>query len=227
MQSGFRLSARTSDDATPASGLRVTVDYRSTTAYIFGPFPFALEAVPDALGNFMIQFPAQVDLYAPNPSLSVSVRVYDQDDGIATGTFQLEIRSEGYLDWAGRHFTPAELEDAAVSGMNADLTGTGLTNLAAYYWGADPRDASSPRRPSVQRLPDGSLEVLYYDLVPPAGSGQLVEFSTDLQTWTASPENVQVQVLETTPDGRRRRLAAVYVGPHAGTLVARFRHSTL
>lgn len=224
-RSGMQVGARVSDDATPAAALRVSIDYRSADCTLVAPRSFDL--TPNAQGEFGLSLAEPTVLLGPTPRVTFFVRVYDQDDGVTSRSFQLEVRSEVFADWAARSFTLAELANPAVSGRAADLTGTGLSNLAAYYWDANPRDPLSPRRPVVQRDANGALEVLYYDLVPPAGTGQIVEFSVDLQNWVANGPDVQTQVLGTTPEGRRRRLSSKFVGANSGRIFTRFRFSNL
>ncbi len=220
MQTGFTASGAVSDEFTAIAALRLFFEYHTTDAILtdslIGEIPI------NADGSFTIAFAGNPYLLGDNPSAAVSLRLYDSDDGVSVRTFRLAIRSEAFCDWASRNFTPPERQDPSVSGLAVDLTGSGLSNAAAYFWDADPRDATSPRRPVIARGSNGTLDVTYFDLVPPA-SGQIVEFSGDLVTWTSDPAVVQTQVQQTTPDGRRRQLKARYVGPATNGQFLRFR----
>ncbi len=52
--------------------------------------------------------------------------------------------------WLAQHFTPAELDDPAVSGWGADPDGDGSTNLEEFAAGTRPKDPASQRRATLR-----------------------------------------------------------------------------
>ncbi len=62
--------------------------------------------------------------------------------------------STAFAAWQAGHFTPAELADTALSGDDADPDGDGLSNLAEFALGRDPRspDAAAATSIAIQNV---------------------------------------------------------------------------
>jgi surface-anchored protein len=75
------------------------------------------------------------------------------ESDIFTVTFAVGLVAQ----WQADHFTGAELEDAAVSGLAADPDGDGLTNLQEFAFGMDPRDGQRMASLAGLGLPKHSL----------------------------------------------------------------------
>jgi len=123
--------------------------------------------------------------------------------------------------WRARKFTTADLADPAISGAMVDADHDGLSNLAEFAHGLDPKvaDAGSGRLLSVKQpsAPFAAVELGWtYDVTATAGVGIVVRYSDTLeagswQTLAATPENVskegdlqKVMVTDTAPPAARR-----------------------
>jgi hypothetical protein len=97
--------------------------------------------------------------------------------------------------WRARHFTPAELDDPAISGDDADPDHNGLTNIQEYLHGSDPRDSQS-RGVLRTSMAGGHLSMVFTRLAgPDAGFSLGSEATRDLADWKA-PDH-QERVLNT------------------------------
>ncbi len=94
----------------------------------------------------------------------------------------------GYDLWTLNHFTADERANAAVSDPAADPDGDGLVNLQEYFHGALPKTPELP--PFSHRvvvLNNASWPVVSYPRVVGIGDvTEVIEVSTDLQTWSAT-----------------------------------------
>jgi len=107
-----------------------------------------------------------------------------------------------YEAWQARHFTPAELDQPAVSGDDADPDADGISNLIEYAQGSDPRTAD--HEPWLRGRPvvvgDQLRLAVEYRRRP---LGHAVEYnaevSDDLKLWAPFPATLAEQLGE---DGR-------------------------
>lgn len=106
----------------------------------------------------------------------------------------------GYDSWKALKFTTPEQMDPAISGPTADAEHDGITNLAEYAHGLNPKgmDAGSGRLLSVRppSSPSTGVELRWtYDVTATAGVGIVVQYSSTLAagSWRAleaEPENL-------------------------------------
>lgn len=91
--------------------------------------------------------------------------------------------SGGYLAWAARHFSPAELADDETSAPDAIYGADGLTNLLKYALGLDPKQDAAAARPHTDEI-DGHW---FLSFAAPAARSDVAfvpQVSTDGSTWT-------------------------------------------
>ncbi len=83
------------------------------------------------------------------------------DDGALTASDELTVvvGADDYAAWRSLHFTPAELQDPAVSGDQADPDGDGQTNRGEFLSGTDPRVRASVLRLEAMMDADGSVRL--------------------------------------------------------------------
>ena len=113
--------------------------------------------------------------------------------------------------WRARHFSPAELLDALVSGDGADADGDGVTNGGEYRHGSDPRNALD-RGAEVPRVEGGFLTMIYTRLQGlPDGYDLQVRGSRDAENWD---EEVEERILS-VEDGIETREARLPVAGQA------------
>ncbi len=89
----------------------------------------------------------------------------------------------GFAAWLVENFTPAEIENPALTGPNADFDRDGFSNLVEYALGLDPRVASNADVPTVA----ASASEWTFTYTRPADRSNVtytVQASTNLTTWT-------------------------------------------
>ena len=91
---------------------------------------------------------------------------------------------QAYAVWIDDHFTPAELNDSAISGALVDLEGDELSNLLEYAFGLDPKRDSTADAPSASVI-GNKLTITFDRWKKSIDLGYDVEVSDDLDTWTA------------------------------------------
>lgn len=91
-----------------------------------------------------------------------------------------------YDVWSQTVFSESDQADPAISGPEADPHGHGIPNLLKYAFGLDPQNPDFSRLPNVDTGADGLL-LRFHRLRKPAGIDYVVETSTDLSTWSATP----------------------------------------
>ncbi len=88
-----------------------------------------------------------------------------------------------FLSWQLDRFTPAEIENPALTGPNADFDRDGFSNLLEYALGLDPRVASNASTPTVA----ASASEWTFTYTRPADRSDVtytVQASTNLTAWT-------------------------------------------
>lgn len=127
------------------------------------------------------------------------------------GTFQISIVLESYALWSGRHFSAAELSDAALSGALADADGDGTSNLLEFASNLHPRTAdrrsltpgtslSGLPVARVAETPAGpllTLEFLRRKAGTQPGISYQAQFAGDLAAWESGAEEVVTSIDET------------------------------
>jgi len=108
----------------------------------------------------------------------------------------LTLTDSPWDNWRLRHFSSAELTNAAISGELADPDGDGIRNLFEYAFNFDPRMAEDAGGFSgaLERVPtpDGlagagrGLVVTYKRRLPPTDLLYDVQWSSDFTTWTSA-----------------------------------------
>ena len=139
--------------------------------------------------------------------------------GTATGVFS---------SWAAGFFTTAELDDASVSGPDADPDHDGLSNVIELAFGSSPVSPSADRVPTGQLVEVGSgenaetyLTITFTRDPSVPGYSAAPEFGSNLETWTgagvllqtvAQPDGTEtVTYRDSSPAGSGRRFARVRV----------------
>jgi hypothetical protein len=141
------------------------------------------------------------DMPTPRHGISASVignRIYLPGGGLIQGFGASDINEvfivsvPTFAQWQQLHFTPAELNDPATSGENADPNQNGLPNLLDYAFTNDPRGTTTRHQPYV--LGDESwLSLVYPQSVSATDLTFTVEQSSNLAGWTpASPTNITI-----------------------------------
>jgi len=153
-------------------------------------------AAADGSGKLIVTFAAAVG--SPDPNVVIN--------GLEVDTVT------AYDAWRVSHFTPAELDNAALSDLNADLDQDGLVHLLEYALDLDP-GVPDPRSGVTMTLNPAGVAILTF-LRARADLVYQVEASSDLIGWTTiatNPGNIGglVSVTDTPPaetTGRYLRL---------------------
>ncbi len=122
--------------------------------------------------------------------------------------------------WRFRHFTAAELADAAVSGDEADPNGNGLPNWAEFALDADPMDPSGAGLPRAVPGPEDAVAFRFTRRAGMTGTATAasaedlayrVVQSTDLENWTELSEAALASAPEVEPaaDGQTETVTLV------------------
>jgi uncharacterized delta-60 repeat protein len=126
-----------------------------------------------------------------NGSDNFAFKVNDgQVDSTNQGIVSITVKTS-FAQWQQKHFTPQELNDAAISGDAADPDGDGINNLLEYAFALDPKLPSS-----TANLPKPFLGPTYFSVVytRAVGAADLtfgLEQSADLTAWSPIvPTNV-------------------------------------
>jgi acyl-CoA thioesterase-1 len=89
-----------------------------------------------------------------------------------------------FATWQGEHFSEAQLDDAGISGENADPDQDGISNLIEFFAGYDPLEVEG------SFVSSGTVEIegvdylsITYPKAPGTGLAGVPELSTDLQVW--------------------------------------------
>ncbi len=123
-------------------------------------------------------------------STQVATSVVMNEPKVITAHFILPVAT-----WKSRHFSSAQLADAAVSGDNQDPDGDGLKNWQEYLHSSHPLDARS-RGMSPVTMEGGMLRCLYTrNLGAVNGGTVLSQASRDLTQWNAP--GLQERVIST------------------------------
>jgi hypothetical protein len=129
-------------------------------------------------------------------------------------------------EWQALHFTPAQLADPAISGLDADPDHDGLANLMELALAGDPWIPSRDHLPvaSFQSIDVGGQTGDYFTIsfvrrIELPGISIAVEFSDDLETWSpggvmlAATDNLDgtetVTYRDETPASGTRRFARI------------------
>ncbi len=142
-------------------------------------------------------------------------------DGTASADATLTVTVAGpagpsFTGFATTNFTTAEQADPLVSGPAADPDGDGVSNLAEYALGADPREPGRAKLPVpglVADGPDQFLALTHRRLRNQTDVTYTVETTTDFVTW--SPVTTQVGTATDNGDGTETVTfrAAIAAGP--------------
>lgn len=123
----------------------------------------------------------------------------------ATDDIQVEVRGgDAYAAWKGQHFTPAEMNDSAVSGELADPDQDSFTNQQEFTAGTDPKDADSYLHVSAVSREGGST-VLRFEAVGDKGYSVERRDTLDSGAWerilNLAPQGTtqMLEVLDTSP----------------------------
>ncbi len=129
-------------------------------------------------------------------------------------------------EWMQGHFSPAELADPAIGGINADSDGDGVTNGLEFLFGRHPRNHEPEAGTTFsggQQPTGGRMAVFSFIRTATLAPGTVLEFdeSADLNNWwsvaqkdAANPWNAlysNVAVDEQTlPDGRIKTTLTIF-----------------
>ncbi|MDX1952619.1 MAG: lamin tail domain-containing protein [Verrucomicrobiota bacterium] len=126
-------------------------------------------------------------------------------------TITVQGGSSSYSSWAGAQFTAAELENASVSGENADPDGDLFTNMQEYIAGTLPKDSSSYLKLSnILSEEAGNVEIKF----------QAMAEKTYTIQWRPLAETGTWQRLQDVPAGAARTVAVI--DPASGGDTTRF-----
>lgn len=141
--------------------------------------PITLTAIPDP-ENYFVRWTGA--LASPEPSKVFVIRAP------AEITARFSDRPDFFSEWRGRFFSPTELADPAISGLEADPDGDGITNAGEYAFGTDPTVFNG--RGGFRILPggrpkqDASLRLEYLRPVYAADIGYILRAREPLGAWS-------------------------------------------
>jgi hypothetical protein len=181
------LDGSVSDDGLPVNPGLVTVTWSKFSGP--GTVSFGNANVVDTTATFSAGGTYVLRLTANDGAAAVS------DDVTVT------VGPETLSEWKARHFTPAELADPAISGDDADPDGDGLSNVAEYNAGTDPRDPSSVLRIDTVEMTSGTSPVVRIRFPVATGRSYTVQYrnAAAAGTWLKLadlPTQTTVQIVE-------------------------------
>ncbi|HUF60585.1 MAG TPA: lamin tail domain-containing protein [Verrucomicrobiales bacterium] len=91
-----------------------------------------------------------------------------------------------YVDWATAHFTPEQMEEAAVAGPEADPNADGVSNLAAYAFGMTPWSLTPEHLPALAAGDDGAWRLTYRRQAASRDLNYMAQWSPDFEDWRPS-----------------------------------------
>ena len=109
--------------------------------------------------------------------------------GTGSAVLKLTVQSP-YTAWQNVYFTPAELNNPAISGPDAAPAGDGVSNLMKYALGLNPKTNGTGALPTLSYTASGGSQFLtltYNRSLAASDVTCMVEVSGDLQTWSSGP----------------------------------------
>jgi hypothetical protein len=79
----------------------------------------------------------------------------------ASGFVNVYVLGETYASWTGTYFSPAEMNDPSVSGLQADADNDAFTNEQEFTANTNPRDASSHLRVQTTEAAVGTNRIRF------------------------------------------------------------------
>ena len=155
----------------------VTFTYNDKT-----PWPFE----PDGGGPSLVLSSDSLD-----PDIAENWRKSSTNNG-TPGYMEGAGKSE-FDDWLSTNFTPEEIADATISGLNADPDLDGVSNSFEFLYGTRPKDFSSSAEATlaVELAEDAAFMILGFDQASQAGAIRIrVEESADLTAWIPSQAEI-------------------------------------
>ncbi len=104
-----------------------------------------------------------------------------------------------YADWAALHFSPEQLDEAAVAGPGADPNADGVSNLTAYAFGMTPWLLTPEHLPELSAGGDGWWRLSYRRQAVSRDLNYMVQWSPDYEHWAPSGGVEEARVSH--PDG--------------------------
>lgn len=167
--------------------------------------------------------------WTPGPDLTGNIAPFAiaVSDPWSPGITPVLIRVATPLDeWMQGHFSPAELADPAIGGINADSDGDGVTNGLEFLFGRHPRNHEPEAGTTFsggQQPTGGRMAVFSFIRTATLAPGTVLEFdeSADLNNWwsvaqkdadnpwNALYSNVAVDE-QTLPDGRIKTTLTIF-----------------
>jgi|GEM_PF-4301600 len=181
----------------------------------------AITATPDA-GMFFVRWAGLISSTQPSRNISVG-------GSNCSLIARFSAQPEFFSVWRPLYFTPAELADPAIVGLNADPDGDGITNAAEYAFGSDPTEPNADGAIGISyggltasaltiyldyKRPKNAADIEYQVLVSQGlnnnwqdGSGTAFPFTWVEQTTTDLGNNIEeVRVAVSLPSGSPKGL---------------------
>ena len=142
-----------------------------------------------------------------------------------TGSAELAITVQtAYMAWQNTYFTAAELNDPAISGLNACPAGDGIPNLIKYALGLKPKIDGTSGLPVVSSVPTAEqtyLALTYTKALSATDLTYTVEASGDLSAWCSGSGSTAEISATNNPDGQTQTVVVRDLVPE-GTAAKRF-----